>query len=92
MVSCTRYSKEPPEPACTIRKRSYKTFNEEKYLADLAKVDWTDVLTCEDQDLADETLTKKLRYLLNIHASWIIFQKRKFFAPWLTDEMKDMMS
>ena len=91
IVSYTRYSKEPREPARTIRKRSYKNFSEEKYLQDLAMVDWSDVLTSVDVDLAAELLTKKIRYCLNVHAPWIIFQQRKFFSPWLTDGTKQMM-
>ena len=91
MIGYTRFSKEPPAPARTIRKRSYKTFDKEKYLEDLAKVDWADVLGCEDLDLATENFTRKLRYILNIHAPWVIFQQRKFFNPWLTEMTKQLM-
>ena len=91
MISYLRYSKEPPAPARTIRKRSYKNFNVDKYLDDLAEVDWSDVLCCGDLDLATENFTRKLRYLLNVHAPWIIFQQRKFFVPWLTEETKQLM-
>ena len=91
IVSYTRYSREPREPARTVRKRSYKDFSEEKYLQDLAKVDWSDVLTSVDVDLAAELLTRKIRYCLNVHAPWVIFQQRKFFSPWLTDGTKKMM-
>ena len=91
MISYARYSKEPPIPARTIRKRSYKKFVPEKYLEDMAQVDWTEVLTCEDLDTATEIFTSKLRNILNIHAPWIIFQQRKFFAPWITEETKMLM-
>ena len=91
MISYTRYSKEPPVPARTMRKRSYKNFDEKKYLEDLAKVDWSDVLYCDDLDVAAEILTRKLRNLLNVHAPWIVFQQRKFFVPYLTEETKKLM-
>ena len=52
MISYSRYSKEPPIPARTIRKRSYKEFVPEKYLEDLSKVNWNDVLCSEDLDMA----------------------------------------
>ena len=42
-VSYVRYSKGPPTPARTIRRRSYKQFVEEAFLADLSAVDWSDV-------------------------------------------------
>ena len=35
----TRYSKGPPMPARTIRRRSYKTFDEEAFVADLEALD-----------------------------------------------------
>ena len=92
MISYSRYSKEPPIPARTIRKRSYKEFVPEKYLEDLVKVNWNDVLCCEDLDMATDLFTRKLRYILNIHAPWIIFQQRKSFCPWLTPETKQLMN
>ena len=91
LISFCRYSKEPPAPSRTIRKRSYKNFNEEKYLDDLSQVDWSDVLQCDDLDTATEMFTRKLKYVLNVHAPWIIFQQRKYFTPWLTEETKQLM-
>ena len=90
MISYSRYSKEPPIPARTIRKRSYKNFVAEKYL-DVSKADWTEVLACEDLDTATELFTRNLRYILNVHAPWIVFQQRKFFTPWITEETKQLM-
>ena len=91
MISYTRLSKEPPTPARTIRKRSYKNFSEEKFLEDLGKVDWADVYSCQDVDHAAAALTRKLCHVLNIHAPWIQFQQRKSFLPWLTLETKELM-
>ena len=91
MIFYTRLSKEPPIPARTIRKRSYKNFSEEKFLEDLAKVDWTDVYISEDVDQATTALTRKLCHVLNVHAPWTQFQQRKFFSPWLTLETKELM-
>ena len=86
-----RFSKEPPAPARTIRKRSYKNFDLNKYKDDLAQVDWTEVLSCNDLDLATDIFTRKLRWILNVHAPWIIFQQRKSFIPWLTARTKELM-
>ena len=91
LISYNRYSKDPPVPARTIRKRSYKNFVPENYLQDLSQVDWTEVLCCEDLDTATEIFTRKIRFILNCHAPWIVFQQRKFFSPWLTEETKQMM-
>ena len=91
MISYTRLSKEPPTPARTIRKRSYKTFSTEKYLEDLSKVNWEDVYTCDDVDTAASILTRKVCYVLNVHAPWVQFQQRKFYSPWITSETKELM-
>ena len=88
----TRYSKEPPGPARTIRKRSYKNFNKEKYLDDIGRLDFTDVYLCRDVDAAADLLTAKLVDVLNAYAPWIIFQQRKHNAPWITQETVAMMN
>ena len=91
IISYVRYSKVPPSTARTIRRRSYKEFIEEDYLNDMSAVDWTDVYTSADVDTATEIFTKKFNHVLNAHAPWIKFQKRKYFSPWLTQATKDMM-
>ena len=91
MIGYTRFSKDPPAAAATIRKRSYKIFKKQDYLKDLSEIDWTDVLCSQDLDLATEIFTRKLRYVLDIHAPWVKFQKRKFFIPWLTKETKQLI-
>ena len=48
LISYTRFSKEPPSPARTVRKRSYKNFVPGKYLEDMSKIDWSEVLSCSD--------------------------------------------
>ena len=52
LLSYTRFSKEPPAPARTIRKRSYKKFDTQKFISDLSKVDWSEVYQCAEVDLA----------------------------------------
>ena len=91
LVGYTRYSKDPPEPAKTIRKRSYRNFVPEDFLADLRAVDWTEVYQCQDVDLSADIFTRKFRWVLNNHAPWITYQQRKHFVPWLTDQTKSLM-
>ena len=87
----TRFSKDPVPPARTIRKRSYKTFNEKDYVKDVSNLDFTEVYSCVDVDEAASLLTEKLVTVLNQHAPWIIFQQRKNFAPWITPETLELM-
>ena len=91
IIRYTRYSKPPPSPPRTIRRRSYKNFIEEDFLTDLAVVDWSEVYAATDVDTATEIFTSKFRNVLNQHAPWIIFQMRKNFSPWLTEDTKNLM-
>ena len=91
IVCYTRFSKNPPIPARIVCKRSYKNFDSEAFKADVVKTDWSDVYSYDDIDLATEYLTRKLRYILNVHAPWVRVQQRKYFASWITDETKDLI-
>ena len=87
----TRFSKEPKPPARTIRKRSYKNFNKSDYLRDVANIDFTDVYSSQDVDVAADLLTSKLVEVLNCHAPWVIFQQRKNYKPWVTSDTVKLM-
>ena len=91
IIGIIRLQKEPPQPAQTVRKRSYKTFVKQNFLDELSSVDWTDVLTCVDLDNAVAIFTSKFKNVLNKHAPWVIFQRRKIFSPWITKQTKDLM-
>ena len=65
---------------------------EEEFLTDLSSVDWSEVYASNDIDTAVEIFSEKFRFILNQHAPWIIFQLRKSFCPWLTDEIKELMA
>ena len=92
LIGYTRYSKLPPQPSTTIRKRSYKNFDKNKFISDLNRFDWTDVYTCFDINAAVEMLTLKINTILDIHAPWVMYQKRKHHAPWLSNDTLKLMS
>ena len=92
IVSYVRYSKDPPNPARTVRRRSYKNFIIADFIADISAVNWSDVYTAVDVDTATEIFTAKFKHILNQHAPWIVFQVRKKFSPWITETTKDMMN
>ena len=75
----------------TIRKRSYKEFDQEKFLADLRIVDWSLVYQSLDVDLAAHNLANLIRTVLDKHAPWVLFQTRKKYVPWLSKETEDLM-
>ena len=88
-IGYTRYSKLPP--ARTIRKKTYNNFVENDFIDDMKKVDWSDVYQCQDVHLAAEIFSRKFAEVLNHHAPWVIYQERKNYAPWLTDQTKELM-
>ena len=87
----TRYAREPRPPRKTIRKRSYKNFVETEYIRDIQMIDFTDVYECRDVDDAALKLTEKILEVLNFHAPWVIYQERKHFSPWITQDTLDIM-
>jgi hypothetical protein len=91
LISYTRFSKNPPVSARIVCKHSYKNFNSEAFLTDVANTDWSDVQSCKDLDMATECFTRKFSYILNIHAPWVRVQQRKSFAPWITSETKELI-
>ena len=91
IILYTRYTKLGPTNCPTIRGRSYKKFNSNKFLQDLQKVNWIDVLICQDLDEAVRLFTTKFNLIYNMHAPWIVYQKRKNFVPWISDDLKYYM-
>ena len=91
ILSYIRYSKVPPAPSKTTRRRSYKNFVEKDFLEDLENVDWSEVYQCVDVDVSTSVFTRKFLNVLNIHAPWKVFQQRKRYAPWITDSTKQLM-
>ena len=92
LVGFTRLSKPPPEVARTIRLRSYKFFDKDQFLSDIAEIDWLEVLTCPDVELAAELFTNRFRSVLDMHAPWIVFQHRKFYKPWISQQTIQLMN
>ena len=91
LIAYTRYSKNPPAPARIVCKRSYKKFDSQAFLSDVAITDWSSVFSCGDVDQATECFTRKFRFILNVHAPWVRIQQRKVFSPWISDKTKDLM-
>ena len=91
IIGFTRFSKEPSIQTKTVRKRSYKKFNTEKFLTEISSIDWIDVYLSRDLDQAVEAFVSKFREVLNNNAEWIIFQERKSHAPWITEDTLNLM-
>ena len=91
IIGYIRYTKVPPSPARTVKKRSYKNFILEDFLTEIESIDWGDMYACRDVDLSAEIFTRKFLQVLNSHAPWIQYQQRKHHAPWITSETKELI-
>ena len=85
LISFVRLTKCPTDPSKTIRKRSCKDFDKNKFLNDLRQTNWNEILNIVDIDLAVNFFTEHFKYALNNSAPWIQFQTRKNYAPWITN-------
>ena len=79
--------KDPNQKNC----ETHCCFVLDDFLADLGKVDWSEVYSCQDVDLAAEIFTRKFVQVLNLHAPWILYQQRKHYTPWVTESTKEEM-
>ena len=90
-ISVLKYSREIIMKPATIKKRSYKRFNEENFVMEIRNTDFSEVLETEDITVAAEKFSNIFKNVLDNHAPIKIFQSRKHYAPWLTDETKEMI-
>ena len=91
LISYIRYAKNPPAHSRVIRRRSYKDFKLNDFLLDLNSVNWSSVYASMDVDLAVSAFTIAFREVLDKHAPWIKYQKRKKYSPWVSKETINLM-
>ena len=91
VVCFTRYSKSPPAQSRVIVRRSYRQFVKNDFLADMESMDWSDVYVYRDVDDAVCCFTAKFNVILNKHAPWIRYQKRKHYSPGISSKTLELM-
>ena len=74
-----------------MKKRSYKTFKEEDFIAEIQNTDFSAVTNEDDIEIAAEKFSEIHGKVLDNHAPIKIFQSRKYYAPWLSSETKEMI-
>ena len=86
-VSVVKYTKEfIPKPQAVL-KRNYKHFNLEEFLYDIQSSSINkDVLACNDIEKAAVTFERSFLEILNHHAPIKIFQTRKNYVPYLSED------
>ena len=84
LIITTRHAKNIVENARYCRKRSYKNFDERKFMEELDKVKWWGVYSCNDVDVAVDIFTGILTDILDIMAPIKTFQLRTKYATWVS--------
>ena len=88
LLLATRYTKNIKENIRYCKKRSYKHFDEQKFLEEVSNISWWDVYSSNDVDEAVEIFTKKLTDILDKMAPVKKFQIRTKYAAWVSDATK----
>ena len=91
LIFATRYSNMIRKNIRYVKKRSYKNFNTEAFLDEVAKIKWWDIYQCEDVDTAVKLFSEKFTRILDHHAPVKTFQTRTKYAPWLSDSTKQLI-
>ena len=91
LVMVTRHTKSIMRKTRIIRRRSYKSFNPMEFINELKKISWLQLYLCEDLNMAVNIFTEKITSILDSLAPVKTIQVRNNFAPWLSDNTKQLM-
>ena len=88
-----KFTKELQHKPSAVLKRSYKNFDPHSFLLDIQNCSINDAVTsCEDINEAAQTFQELFCHVLDRHAPRKIFQMRKNYVPYLSDETKLIMA
>lgn len=91
LIVIVRKTKVPKQASKVIRKRSYKWFDQEKYIIDIINADWSDVFSQIDPEKAFCAFNETLMRIVDNHAPIKKFTVRNVSTPWLDEELKEYM-
>ena len=91
VIMGVRYSKIIRNRTKYVKKRSYKNFEEEKFLDRIKNTSWWEVYRTTDVDEAVDLLTNKINCILDEMAPVKTFQTTTKYCPWLTEETKKLI-
>ena len=91
IVTAVRHCKNVVTAARYTKKRSYKNFDQELFLHEIRKTSWWDIYNSADVDEATELFTQKLTNILDKMVPMKIYQTRRKFVPWLSEETRKLM-
>ena len=92
LIGATRYSSKIKKSVRYVTKRCYKHFNREQFISEVRKINWWQIYECEDVELVLQILTDNLTNILDQMAPIRTIQIRENYAPWLSQETKNVMT
>ena len=92
LIFAVRYSRSIKSSPRYIRKRSYRNFKPEEFKEAIQSVSWLDVYLSENVNKAVELMSNKITSILDTMAPIRTVQVRTNYAPWLSQETKELMS
>ena len=87
VIMGTRYSKIQRSSTRYVKKRSYKKFDELKFLEEVKKTSWWDVYSSTDVNEAVQLFSSKFNKMAPVK----VFQTSSKYCPWLSDETKELI-
>ena len=91
LLKITRFAKSVNRSVKYVRKRSFKNFKSEEFIAAVRQISWFDLYMCENPSEAADLLTRKLTGILDTMAPIRTIQVRSKYAAWLSDHTKAML-
>ena len=91
VIFATRYSKSMRTTPRYIRRRSYKDFNPEAFIAAIRQVSWLDIYLSDDVNTAVELLSSKISFILDTMAPMKSIQVRTKYSPWISKQTLGLM-
>lgn len=91
LIAIVRRSKVPKEGSRIIKKRSFKAFDEEKYVRDVSNAMISNILLLDDPEAAFKAFDDTLTSVIDQHAPVRKSTVRTTNSPWLDKETKEHM-
>ena len=85
--------KKPKFKAKMVTRRDFRKFNKDAYMRDMEFAHWGNIEAVDDDDIDNKvTIFENIhRDIINKHAPFRTFRVTRPAAPWLTEEIKEMM-
>ena len=91
-VSTKKLAKVKATKPDVIKKRTYKTFKPQDFLREVKYTDFSSVISEQNEHVAAQNFSRIFHNILDNHAPIRVFQSRKHYAAWVSDETKILIT